>query len=273
MTTKFDQLSEGFLKGLGSTISSAANMAQKAYNFPGKAIGALNQVVQQGDISPITGAAQKAGENIRQMGIPKLKANDKVRLKLKGLGNQTTGIEGTLSPPEKYQNGELYSIPVRNNPRIGMVKIYSDPQSQESNIKRMFYYDTAGRPLQARDLKGFYDTNYVAWGPQGQKEWVVADDESSMLPSQGQQQQGQQPPQTQSGQRTAQQPAATSGSKSMQGAGQVNQGQAISGNLTSNQPAGTSTAATTARTNASTTSNTNLAQSRQTKQKPRRQRY
>jgi len=188
MTPKFDQLSEGFLKGLGSTISGAANLAQKAYNLPGKAIGALNQVVQQGDISPITGAAQKAGEKLKQMGTPKLKANDKVRLQLRGVSRDPAGMEGVLSQPEKYKTGELFSIPVRNHPKIGLVKIYTDPSEGESNMKKMFYFDKTGRPMvPGKDVKNVYDQNYIAWSPSGQKEWVVADDESAILPKNKQQ--------------------------------------------------------------------------------------
>lgn len=195
MTPKFDQLSEGFLSGLGKTISSAANMAQKAYNFPGKAIGALNQVVQQGDISPITGAAKALGDKLQnktsdQPGqgskIPPLKSGDKVRIFNNAFKNMPKGVEAKLDQPQKYQGGNLYNAVVNNHPRIGSIKVYDNPNQSQGNVRNVFYFDKTGKPI--TNDPTLTKQIYVGQNPNAsQKEYVFSDDESHLLPGAPQQ--------------------------------------------------------------------------------------
>lgn len=200
MTPKFDQLSEGFLSGLGKTISSAASMAQKAYNFPGKAIGAMNKVVQQGDISPITGAAKALGdklqgkkpgdENTGNTGgtiVPPLKAGDKIRfLNNKVFKNLPKGVEAKLDQPQKYQGGSLYNAVINNHPKIGSIKVYDNPGSNYGNQRKVYYFDKTGNPItNDPTLDRFL---YVGPNPNAsQKEYIFSDDESRLLPGATQQ--------------------------------------------------------------------------------------
>lgn len=197
MTPKFDQLSEGFLSGLGKTISSAASMAQKAYNFPGKAIGTLNKVVQQGDISPITGAAKALGDKLQgkkpgeenpdmSVKVPPLKSGDKVRIFNYAFKNMPKGIEAKLDQPQKYQGGNLYNAAINNHPKIGSIKIYDNPNQQQGNLRKVYYFDKTGNPITndptlSKEL-------YVGSNPSAsQKEYVFSDDESHLTPGAPQQ--------------------------------------------------------------------------------------
>jgi hypothetical protein len=185
MTPKFDQLSEGFLKGLGSTISSAANMAQKAYNFPGKAIGALNQVVQQGDISPITGAAAAVGSKMQGKNISPLKAGDKVRFINQTLFKDTpNGVESKLDQPKKFQGGNLYSAKIVNHPRVGSVQIYDNPNDstqQNNSSRKIYYFDKNGQPI--NDVPYLSNIAYIGPNPdKSKKEHIVAGDEAQLIP-------------------------------------------------------------------------------------------
>jgi len=198
MTPKFDQLSEGFLSGLGKTISSAANMAQKAYNFPGKAIGALNKVVQQGDISPITGAAKAVGDKLqgRKPGdqpsdmsqqLPPLKAGDKVRFYDDTVfKNMPTGVEAKLDQPQKFQGGNLYNATIKNHPKIGSIKVYDNPNESLGNMRRVHYFDKSGAPItNDTSLTKFL---YVGPNPDAsQKEYVFSDNETRLIPGASQQ--------------------------------------------------------------------------------------
>lgn len=193
MTPKFDQLSEGFLSGLGKTISSAANMAQKAYNFPGKAIGALNKVVQQGDISPITGAAKAVGDKLQgkkpgeqpsdmSKQLPPLKAGDKVRFYDNIVFQNTPkGVEAKLDQPQKFQGGNLYNAVIKNHPKIGSIKVYDNPNERQGNARRVYYFDKSGAPItNDPNLHSYF---YVGPNPDAsQKEYVFSDDEVRLTP-------------------------------------------------------------------------------------------
>jgi len=199
MTPKFDQLSEGFLNGLGKTISSAATMAQKAYNMPGKAIGALNQVVQQGDISPITGTAKALGDKLQDKNkkptdqqpgqdgsVPPLKAGDKVRIFGNAFKNMPKGVEAKLDQPQKYQGGNLYNAVVNNHPKIGSIKVYDNPNQTQGKLRDIFYFDKTGKPITNDPTLRKY--NYIGQNPNAsQKEYILSDDESRLLPGSQQQ--------------------------------------------------------------------------------------
>lgn len=194
MKTKFDQYCEGFLSTLGKGISKTAGAVQKAYNLPGQVVGAAKSAVIGGDISPITGKLQELGNKMQgkkpqdssQDGggykVEPFKANDKVRITGKTITQDPRGIEGKLSQPEKYQGGNLYTVNVANHPKIGSVKIYDNPNSPQGKFRETFYFDKAGQPIQDTKL---FRTMYAGLNPNataGQKEWIVSDDESALLP-------------------------------------------------------------------------------------------
>jgi len=198
MTTNFDKLTEGFLSTLGKGLSKTAGAVQKAYNLPGQVVGAAKSAVINGDISPVTGAIQKLGDKMQaQKNLTKnatttpdnagykvepFKANDKIRITGKSISQDPRGLEGKLSQPEKYNGGNLYTVNVANHPKLGSIKIYDNPNSPQGKFRETFYFDKAGQPIQdPRFFKAMYaGANPNAAG--GQKEWIVSDDESALLP-------------------------------------------------------------------------------------------
>jgi len=194
MTTNFDKLTEGFLSTLGKGLSKTAGAVQKAYNLPGQVVGAAKSAVIGGDISPITGKLQELGKKMQgnnpqdstQDGggykVEPFKANDKIRITGKSISQDPRGLEGKLSQPEKYNGGNLYTVNVANHPKLGSIKIYDNPNSSQGKFRETFYFDKAGQPIQ--DPK-FFKAMYVGTNPNaagGQKEWIVSDDESALLP-------------------------------------------------------------------------------------------
>jgi len=194
MTTNFDKLTEGFLSTLGKGLSKTAGAVQKAYNLPGQVVGAAKSAVIGGDISPITGKLQELGKKMQgnkpqdstQDGggykVEPFKANDKIRITGKSISQDPRGLEGKLSQPEKYNGGNLYTVNVANHPKLGSIKIYDNPNSPQGKFRETFYFDKAGQPIQ--DPK-FFKAMYVGTNPNaagGQKEWIVSDDESALLP-------------------------------------------------------------------------------------------
>ena len=194
MTTNFDQYCEGFLSTLGKGISKTAGAVQKAYNLPGQVVGAAKSAVIGDDISPITGKLQELGDKMQgkksqdssQDGggykVEPFKANDKIRITGKSISQDPRGLEGKLSQPEKYNGGNLYTVNVANHPKLGSIKIYDNPNSPQGKFRETFYFDKAGQPIQ--DPR-FFNTMYAGANPNaagGQKEWIVSDDESALLP-------------------------------------------------------------------------------------------
>lgn len=194
MTTNFDKLTEGFLSTLGKGLSKTAGAVQKAYNLPGQVVGAAKSAVIGGDISPITGKLQELGKKMQgnkpqdstQDGggykVEPFKANDKIRITGKSISQDPRGLEGKLSQPEKYNGGNLYTVNVANHPKLGSIKIYDNPNSPQGKFRETFYFDKAGQPIQ--DPK-FFKAMYAGVNPNasgGQKEWIVSDDESALLP-------------------------------------------------------------------------------------------
>ena len=193
MTTKFDKLTEGFLNTLGKGISKTAGAVQQAYNLPGRAVGAAKSAVIGGDISPVTGAIQRLGnamqskKNSAAAGnsgykVDPFKANDKIRITGKSITQDPRGLEGRLSQPEKYNGGNLYTVNVANHPKLGSVKIYDNPNSPQGKFRETFYFDKAGQPMQDPKL---IRAMYAGVNPNvagSQKEWIVSDDESALLP-------------------------------------------------------------------------------------------
>ena len=194
MTTNFDRLTEGFLSTLGKGLSKTAGAVQKAYNLPGQAVGAAKSAVIGGDISPITGKLQELGKKMQgnkpqdstQDGggykVEPFKANDKIRITGKSISQDPRGLEGKLSQPEKYNGGNLYTVNVANHPKLGSIKIYDNPNSPQGKFRETFYFDKAGQPIQ--DPR-FFKAMYTGVNPNssgGQKEWIVSDDESALLP-------------------------------------------------------------------------------------------
>jgi len=190
--SKFDQVCEGFLSTLGKGISKTAGAVQKAYNLPGQVVGAAKSAVIDGDISPITGAAKALGNKLQGKSsqdndtggykVEPFKANDKIRITGKSITQDPKGLEGKLSQPEKYQGGNLYSVNVANHPKIGSIKIYDNPNTSQGKFRETFYFDKAGQPIQ--DPK-YLKTMYAGLNPNatgGQKEWIVSDDESALMP-------------------------------------------------------------------------------------------
>jgi len=194
MMSKFDQVCEGFLSTLGKGISKTAGAVQKAYNLPGQVVGAAKSAVIDGDISPITGKLQEIGNKMQgkkpqdssQEGggykVEPFKANDKIRITGKTITQDPKGLEGKLSQPEKYQGGNLYTVNVANHPKIGSVKIYDNPNSPQGRYRRTFYFDKAGQPIQDDKLEKVMYAGLNPNATAGQKEWIVSDDESALLP-------------------------------------------------------------------------------------------